>query len=835
MEPFAFGGRIAPNYCRLRAVIFLKYMIQRLEKFANRGFGMMLLLSLPIFLALLPELAGVTKIISTAYQPTWFSYFTFYQDSIRSHQNFLWDPYIFSGFPLFVTVTGGFLTPILFVALRFFSVPTVYYYFIFFDMVLAAWLTSHIAKKLEMSVPAQFIAGVTYAFSCWQFTINIVDANSFWILPLCVLVLLKVDEKRWFLWSILGGIGIAWGWLAAHWHRQVLIIFAVGIFSLFLVWARTHKGWRQALRPAYAGAIMICFGTFIGLLQIVPTLVYIPQSIQLGAGYTHAEAIKAGVDWLSIPTLFLPFLDHPLFSIGVLYIAILPIALFIFGIELRPRKAKEISGLLSWFFVFMVILSLERSPLFWLFHHIPPINLIHGPQRSIYMAFFALALLAGFGLDRAKEFIHKIHFRLIQNTMKWIMVIIGVTAVMDSLLIYVWREKLLFLTNAYFDEYVYKASMRHPVEYYHAYIATMIQKALHLFDPLNLQFVVPFFFIVATYTFLRWFYLHEHNPNYKWIAAAIIAFNFALVFLTLGIDTRISMLPPKPAIVHFIESQEGSHTFLTFLGTPALFEKFIVPYGDGVHSSEELLRFVSELMLPDIDTKYQVSNAEFLEPLASRSMENLLVYLGSPATYQLNQVSTTTLLSASLPTEKKVVLFSERLPIADLIGIRYVVSAYSLESIAMPKVFETKATEYQIPIFVYENKDARPLFYTTSERDLLDMSSSTTPELLEGKITALKKNSMISQEGITLIEKFNDRIALRIVKDRESLLVFSQNNLPGWTVSIDGVRAPLHTFATVYQSAVVPAGMHLVRFEFHYWEIWRAFLKTIKQNYIWNS
>jgi hypothetical protein len=141
-------------------------------------------------------------------------------------------------------------------------------------------------------------------------------------------------------------------------------------------------------------------------------------------------------------------------------------------------------------------------------------------------------------------------------------------------------------------------------------------------------------------------------------------------------------------------------------------------------------------------------------------------------------------------------------------------------------VFKTTSTPYNIPVYVYENTQARPLYYFTREQELLNLPE-TSPAALQELMEKTDNVRTVTQDGIVLRERKNALLALTTTTASSALLVFSQNNLPGWQAWIDGQRIPIHTFATIYQAVRVPEGTHTVRLEFAYGEIWRMFLQNI--------
>ena len=227
-------------------------MISRIDRFIETWWGMIIMLSIPVLLALLFQFSGHTEILPQQYQPFQFSVLTFYQNAIHSGQNILWNPYVLSGgFPMFASITGGFFSPIFYLALRFLSVPSAWYLITFIDLLLAGIFTALVAKKMNVSRAGQYLAGVIYIFSAWQYIFSIIATNAFFLLPLLVWVLLKQEERSSFWLFVLGTVAIAFGWFSTYWQFFLFILPTVGLFAFFLVWQRYQNSSQYPLRPMW--------------------------------------------------------------------------------------------------------------------------------------------------------------------------------------------------------------------------------------------------------------------------------------------------------------------------------------------------------------------------------------------------------------------------------------------------------------------------------------------------------------------------------------------------------------------------------------------------------
>lgn len=798
---------------------------QKRRVLARREWARFFLVSSPFLIILLPSLIGLWDISFGTYEEWWTQFFFYYKNAIHSGENFLWNPYMFSGFPLFVSVNGGFLSPLFFGVLYFFSVPVAYHLLAFINLAISAWVVALIAKRIGMNYFGQWVAGVVYGFSAWYSIANTIELNVFPVLPVLVLMLLVLQERpRWWPYGV-GFLIVFHGWVASHWSLFLLHLIGAGIVALYLGGMSWKNGWKNAIYPFFSLGIMVAGGTLLGLVQIIPTLTYIPLSVQFFLGaFTHSEAIRYGITPFKLIPPILPFLDFPLIpSLRPIYLGGV-LQLFFIAIAFTLRRAFGWRSFFSWFLLITLLFSLDRSPFFWLLHHIPPITFIHGPDKFLWVSFFATSILAGYGAEIVLAQTHKRKMRIIELVTSFILLMIAVISAFATTLRYLWYDRLLFLLTSYFDEFLYMPSLRYSPDYYHRYLEGLLQKALSLFDIFEPRFLTPFLFLMFGYIIMRW--IGKGLFCQKWriyLVGTFMAFNFVAIFPLIGDHSMQEYFRDTPPTALFLTERikPGERVF-SFLASSSIFEKLIAPHGGAPHIDAEVYAFQTALISTGLN-RFNISSTEYGEPLAWISMTKLISYIGSPV---MNPLATTTLASAALPLDKKIQMFSDRRSILNLLGIRYITSVYALDEAVFPKVFETTATSYHIPVYIYENKKARPLYYFTNERWLLDLPETVSAERLQRLIDQGVQSHKITQRGIEQINQHNDRLTLNVHTDTESILVFSQNNLPGWRAFIDNKRVPLHDFATVYQSIQVPKGDHIIQFKYSYGEIWEKFTES---------
>lgn len=816
---------------------------KRLEQFGGKWWGMLILVSIPLFMVLWPVLIG-GQIFSAPESDRFQQAFYFYQDAILKGDSFFLNPYVFSGFPTFVSLSGGFLNPLVYLAMHFFSVAAVYHWLNFFYLMAAAFLMAIFLKRIGASFWAQYIAALTFVFSQWSQIHDITVNCNFFLLPLIFLLLWEFKNKRgWKAGAILtlGAAAIGITWFSSFWHFLIEIIFVAGLFSLFLGlvdWWRDQKetgdkawtvfklSWRKYIKVPLGYLVMILGSMIIGVWQLVPTWVFLTQSVRTEQ-FTNWEAVQGGVHIYDVMGLFLPYFKYPLAPLSsylVDYMGVLSLFLFIAVFSLKLKFWRKTNGSLIFFFSFLSLLGLSfafnRTPFFWLLHHLPPFTYLHEISRWMLVSSFAVAFLAGLGLDYIlANFDYLKQSRLLKivaHLLKWINIFLISLFLIITVVSRLFKNLILQLSNDYFDKFIYPRTGHLPLDYYYGYIAKIFNDFVSACDLFNPKVFISLLFVISAYGFMR-LYLFGRLPTARFapLAALLITLNFVLVFSVNNNVVPVSSLNRAAQTVNFLRHQPEGKIFS--------FMRFLAPIKLGQESSsEEESILKSELIFSNKNVPLKLASVDIEgDPMANKSMANLITYIGGAASLEKAE----TLESLHLPIEDKVKIFESRKPVIDFLGVRYLLSTAAVDENIFPKIFETEATDKKIPVFIYEDKEARPLYYFTDEKWLAGMSESTTAEDLNNKLK--ESNTKVTQEGIRLLDRKNNSLIVRTDTQKAQCLVFSQNNVPGWAVYIDNQEALLYNIGTVFMGVEVPAGHHLVVFKYSYWNIWRYFLSGL--------
>jgi len=247
-------------------------------------------------------------------------------------------------------------------------------------------------------------------------------------LALCLALQLLAGHAQitWYSWVLLGIWTVYWGWKGAHSHHSEGLSFPK-------IKIKIQEAWKALVRLALA----IVFAGGLAAAQLWPTAEYLVVSQRSSeVGYEFAATYSF---W---PWRFLTMVAPDLYGNPVrgdywgygnywedaLYIGLLPLLLglglllrAVFtrnsnrqnsgmqadGREVSPNPADGISytNTIPWLLLGLILMAFvlalgKNTPVFsWLYHHVPTFDLFQGPTRWTIWVEFALALLAGFGVD----------------------------------------------------------------------------------------------------------------------------------------------------------------------------------------------------------------------------------------------------------------------------------------------------------------------------------------------------------------------------------------------------------------------------------------------------
>jgi hypothetical protein len=491
----------------------------------NRYLIAILLIGLIIFLPLI-----IQKTFFAGGDTVNFSSFVYSfekQSFLQNHEIPLWNPYIFSGTPFFTNVIAAPNYPINFLSV-FLNLPL--YSWVNFSFFISFTFSGIFAylfcKKLKLSNFSAFISALIFMFS--QALVSRMGGDlsivaGFLFLSANFFFLEHFFQKKDISSSIFLSISTALGFLGTHTQY-----FFYGLFALFLYFIfRFFVDYREIkLSKSFSKFILLCILTliiFFGLIsiQFFPTIEYSKYSWRIG--YSFEDSTKCSLPPIQLITSILPnFFGQRLFNTSwgspcgelAFYLGIFPLVLILFVLIYNRNKY-------SLFFLSLVIFSIlfalgKYFPLFYIFYKfIPGFSIFNAPSRMLMVYSFAIAILAGFGIDNLVILKNNLSIKKFSIGL----LIISLWFFINDSLILIFRVKILDLGKNLLQQL-----------YYGAYSSTSFvqQHSLSsLFSLIDIAYVniLKGFFItgllLACAGFL--FYFIYKNANVKWIKFMILA------------------------------------------------------------------------------------------------------------------------------------------------------------------------------------------------------------------------------------------------------------------------------------------------------------------------
>ena len=347
---------------------------------------------------------------------------------IRAGHLPLWNPYIFSGMPLFGAAQAGVLFPLNWFYLLF-SIPVATNL-----MMLSSYMLAALGAYLYARRTGSSLAGAALTSLVWQwsgFLIGQIGHTN---------ILHTAALLPWLLWAIDGygadgkrthgvllAVLVALQVFAGH---QQTLIYALLVSAAYAVvrWWNSRSSTRA--RHAYLWSlVLIVGGLALAAVQILPTLELLRNSMRADASYEFFTSF-------SLPPRFLwtflapyvmgggdgqlfraPYVGPAFYGEYVGYVGVAAIALTSLALVLKRDVVTKFWTVVV---VACLLLALGRYAPFHfyrLIYFVPVLNLFRVPARHLMEVEFALAVLAGRGLTAITEARNR------ERALRWALVI----------------------------------------------------------------------------------------------------------------------------------------------------------------------------------------------------------------------------------------------------------------------------------------------------------------------------------------------------------------------------------------------------------------------------
>ena len=357
----------------------------------------------------------------------------------------LWDPYTFSGHSFPGEMQTGAFYPF-YLVLALFPLqngtlsPGLYHVFYALSHVVCAFFMYLLARELHLSTFAALLAGI--CFSLGGYVVRLGGwphqlGSALWLPLICVFLLraLAAPRIRTAVSSAAAaGLCFALAVLAGSLH--IVLMEALVIFSLVVFYAANQAGFDPRRSPLWTRAALvlaICGGLALagGAVQLLPAAEYSNLSFRFAVGAKLPSGEK--IPYANLSDAVFP---HALMSLLVAgipgnlssgeyvnpYIGVFPLLLAVIGVwkEWSRFWVRYLAVL------FLVVFLYSLGPLSFLhgvFYAVAPLLwLAREPDRFLFLADFALALLAAFGIDSLLRPAPLLSWQPLSSVLRWLVI-----------------------------------------------------------------------------------------------------------------------------------------------------------------------------------------------------------------------------------------------------------------------------------------------------------------------------------------------------------------------------------------------------------------------------
>gem|GEM_PF-2578693 len=759
----------------------------------GRWWGQLAIFGILIGIVFLPMLSGFAVLAGDG-TDLYIPQLAFYKRILSEGGNPFWNSGLSLGLPHFVT-TGYPLNP--FNLLLFLMSPIdASYWGLWAILTLALFFSFRFLRGLGIGASGAFIGSLGYVVGNIFFVENLQMATVILVQAVVFYSVLRTHQEEQsgsiILYTIIGASAVAFGWLmGGYWSNLYIFLAALG----FVVWLalRSETKKRVLFRVGSAFLAMFLLGTIIGLLQIVPT--YVSSQLSGRAGGLSYEDAQG--DTIA-PLEFFNF-----FSLATggstdayLYMGVVPL----FFLILSFFSKEPVLKFFRWVFIITLIVAIKYSPLFWLLHELPVFNLFKSASRFMLVGIFAASVMAGFGWQYFTQLWQDKNTGRLLRLSKIILIVIAV---------------VLVFTIPVFN-----------------------------FETRRL---VPILFSLL---FVGLVWLVIRRPSAKLFLLGLIAavdFVFAFYFfhqpilssqLPLMISRRIYEEPPPGA--EFFQRNPGRMLWVLPDDLDNDFYTSIqLPQPSGIVNTTI---YDWKTFGPNTALFHNVASLEAYDPLLNVEAGRLMALLG--AGRQLRSVSIggeEKLDKLNLPSLEKIEILRRRLPLANFLGMKYLVTGFILEeaNVGLIPASSVKFDFFKTPkltplLSIYENPNAKPIAYFSTITELVADKDSAYQKFKASDFKGVFVECDPSCDGkdsngegkVFVEEERNGYLGARTSSSDEQFLIFSQNYLPGWQAYVDGQKVKSYKVNTVFGGIFVPAGDHEIKFEYDYWSLFNPALLT---------
>ena len=707
----------------------------------------------------------------------------------------LWNPYSYSGHPLFATLQPGVLYPpnLLFLLLPF---DLAFNWVIITHFMLAASFTFLLIREVGGSRCASTAGALIFLLGGYLLSVHNVLSTLLTVTwaPLAILLFLRclsMEGRARGVYAILTSavmtVMFLGGGIETLFGLFIMLLFICLFPSIFpAVSISSGRRSNLLLLSASAAAFLL-----LSAVQIIPFI----ELSQLSTRNSGIEYEKA-TTWSFQVKDFIQFLLPDPFGyqssldkywanpswIKTVYIGAVPVILSTFYVLGERRRAIPLLALMA----LSIVLALGGStPLYKVvFDWLPIFDKVRYPVKFIFIFILCMSVTAGLGLDALKKGMEDGRAEVLTAAR-----VLFILATISAL--------IFGAMNLFSDEltsYLAGAGIDHPY-FNRASVNVYNTKRLLFF------FIVP---SLAVYLAVRKGLFAGRLPH---IIVAIIFVD--LFFAHWGYYNRTGSAEyhREGPVIEMLKKKDG--LFRVFV-TPKTRndELSVTAEGDGETALDP-----EKYKLLGYNISHRLFTADGFHVTARREYDDLM----EKVVYRRSSIDATNLLA--------------------MFNVRYVLSVPEISSkeFVLSKVIASAAKEgpgtERTPLKLYENINYLPRFYTVGNYRVMaggDMAAHMMGKGFDpaGEVLLFERPEYGTDAGdggaapantgppgrVTVDEYKANSVTLDVEMDSPGLLVASESHYPGWKVYVDGVAGRVLKANVVYRAVPLKEGRHEVRF-----------------------
>lgn len=698
----------------------------------------------------------------------------------------LWNPYVFSGYPLLASMQAGIFYPpnwlflILPPAIAF-NINLLIPYF------MGSLGMFFYCKQLNKSSFASLFAAITFIFSSFMIfkMENIPLIQEVSLIPFILILLEKARTTRLNIFTLLAGGLFGLSLLAGHPQISFYTGLIIVIYQSYFYFANRTSNDR--INYVTNGIVVLLSGLLLSAIQLIPTiqLALLSGRTELSfADYSFGSWPPVGIFSLLFPYIAGGSFNNGLYSDGLFnqfdsignfccYAGILPLLFMIFAII----KNKDNHYLRVWLIIAIVgiLLALgSYQPLHYILYKIPVFNFFRYPARYMLLFNIGICVISSFGINEVLN-IEKDKF------IKYLKIIFSGMLILSIIAI-------VFLLRVNTTEEASRISL------------------------FSANIIIPLVTITLSGVSLVYYFMKRTNLA-RLAIMSVLVFDLFICFAQFSgwrseYNNQISCLKEIPPVANFLKQNLKPD------------ERFIT-----IHKEKALNHSEFNLVEPDY---------------------SMLFNLNSINGYDVLTIKRYSLLFNSLMIGHKDDLkFNFNSGLVDLLSCKFFVTREDTFSYYTKSLYFSWKWDHAFShpgVVVFQNNSYLPKVIAVKNYKVFDDTNqvleyinksaekSITPwkpakiALLEEEFVkniSFKPSQRLPKATIEITEYTIDAVTIKIKSDSDVILILNDTYYPFWKATVDGKKTTVFPVNLALRAIVVPEGEHIVQYKIK--DLWFVF------------